>query len=209
MMSSEDLTQDQSHRKERVQRRYNPYLLKDARGSSGGGSKTCIKTLTKHLLQTLSDDSNPITHSDIGLRSDHVVSLATGHQKPDGPSHRRAHVKERNAKLMDQREEAMSSVLSNTSVYINGYLLGTTDIEMKRVITEAGGQVLQSASNATHIVSSQPLSGTKTRNLLKSSSKTRRYVVKPEWVMDSISAGRRLDEESYKLTRGDACDVVL
>ena len=36
----------------------------------------------------------------------------------------------------------MTSVLSNTRIYINGYLRGTTDIEMKRVITEAGGQVL-------------------------------------------------------------------
>ncbi|KAF8272539.1 hypothetical protein EI94DRAFT_302066 [Lactarius quietus] len=197
-MSSENLTQDKSHRKECVQRRYNPYPLKDTRSSSSDGSKT---TLTKHLLQTLSDESNPITHSDIGLRSDHVVSLATGHQKPDGPRHRRAYAKERNAKLRDQREEAMSSVLSNTRIYINGYLRGTTDIEMKRVIAEAGGQVLQSASNATHIVSSQPLNGTKTQNLLRSSNRTRRYVVKPEWVMDSISAGRRLKEESYKLTR--------
>ena len=114
----------------------------------------------------------------------------------------------------------MSSVLSNTRIYINGYLRGTTDIEMKRVITEAGGQVLfvqnyhaphypltmhrQSVSNATHIVSSQPLNGTKTQNLLKSSSRTKRYVVKPEWVVDSISAGRRLQEERYKLTRGVA-----
>lgn len=135
-MSSENLTQNQSHRKERVQRRYNPYHLKD----TSGGSKT--KSLTRHLLQTLTEDSNPITHSDIGLRSDHVVSLATGHQKPDGPSHTRLYVKERNAKLRDQREEATSNVLSNTSIYINGYLRGTTDIEMKRVITEAGGQVL-------------------------------------------------------------------
>ena len=87
-------------------------------------------------------------------------------------------------------------------------------------ITEAGGQVLfvqnyhaphypltmhrQSVSNATHIVSSQPLNGTKTQNLLKSSSRTKRYVVKPEWVVDSISAGRRLQEERYKLTRGVA-----
>jgi hypothetical protein len=114
----------------------------------------------------------------------------------------------------------MSSVLSNTRIYINGYLRGTTDIEMKRVIAEAGGQVLfvqdyytlhdsliiyrQSASNATHIVSSQPLNGTKTQNLLKTSSRTKRYVVRPEWVMDSISAGRRLKEETYKLTRSVA-----
>lgn len=203
-MSLENPTQDKSHRKERVQRRYNPYPLKDTRDSSSDGTKTCTKTLTKHLLQTLTDDSNPITHSDIGLRSDHVVSLATGHQKPEGSSHRRAYAKERNAKLKDQRDETITSVLSNTRIYINGYLRGTTDIEMKRVITEAGGQILQSASNATHIVSSQPLNGTKTQNLLKSSGRTKRYVVKPEWVMDSISAGRRLQEERYKLTRGVA-----
>ena len=69
-MSSENPTQDKSHRnlKERVQRRYNPYTLKDTRGSSSDGS-TRTKTLTKHLLQTLTEDSNPITHSDIGLRS--------------------------------------------------------------------------------------------------------------------------------------------
>jgi hypothetical protein len=73
---------------------------------------------------------------------DHVVSLATGHQKPEGSSHRRAYAKERNAKLKDQRDETITSVLSNTRIYINGYLRGTTDIEMKRVITEAGGQIL-------------------------------------------------------------------
>jgi hypothetical protein len=68
-MSSENPTQDKSHRKERVQRRYNPYPLKDTKDSSSDGTKTCTKTLTKHLLKTLTDDSNPITHSDIGLRS--------------------------------------------------------------------------------------------------------------------------------------------
>jgi hypothetical protein len=31
--------------------------------------KPSTSALTKHLLNTLSDDSNPITHSDIGKRS--------------------------------------------------------------------------------------------------------------------------------------------
>ena len=61
-MSSVNQTQDKSHRKERVQCRYNPYPLKAT-------SSDCTKTLTKHLLETLADESNPITHSDIGLRS--------------------------------------------------------------------------------------------------------------------------------------------
>jgi hypothetical protein len=33
-------------------------------------------------------------------------------------------------------------VLNNTRIYINGYLQDTTDIEMKRVIIEAGGRVV-------------------------------------------------------------------
>ncbi|SRR6266404_797983 len=47
----------------RSDRKQYQYPLRD---TGGGGSKT---SLTKHLLQTLTDDSNPITHSDIGLRS--------------------------------------------------------------------------------------------------------------------------------------------
>jgi len=107
----------------------------------------------------------------------------------------------RNQKLKAQREEAVLGALNNTRVYINGYLRDTTDIEMKRIITEAGGQPVQSASNATHIITSQCLSGTKTDRLLTTSRGRKPYVVKPEWVIDSIAAGRRLREEKYSVVR--------
>jgi uncharacterized protein (DUF1786 family) len=48
----------------------------------------------------------------------------------------------RNEKLKDQREDMALGALNNTRIYINGYLRDTTDIEMKRIITEAGGRAL-------------------------------------------------------------------
>jgi hypothetical protein len=73
---------------------------------------------------------------------DRVISLTTGHQKPDGRSHRQEYVSNRNQKLKDLRKAVVSGALCNTRIYINGYLRDTTDIEMKRIITEAGGQAL-------------------------------------------------------------------
>ncbi|KAH9966056.1 hypothetical protein BC827DRAFT_1259180 [Russula dissimulans] len=191
-------THQESHSKETVDHKCVPYPKKDPRGSNGVVSKACIqRTLTQHLLNTLMDESNPITHSDIGSRSDRVVSLTKGHQRSEGRVSRQGYTRGRNQKLKAQREEAVLGALNNTRVYINGYLRDTTDIEMKRMITEAGGQPVQSASNATHIITSQRLSGTKTDRLL-----TRKpYVVKPEWVIDSIGAGRRLREEKYSVVR--------
>ena len=45
-------------------------------------------------------------------------------------------------KLAEQLpQESTSQVLRNVRVYINGYLEDTTDIEMKRIVTLAGGQI--------------------------------------------------------------------
>jgi len=133
--------------------------------------------------------------------ADRVVSLTTGHQRSDGRGNRQEYVRNRNLKLKNQREEEILGVLNNTRIYINGYLRDTTDIEMKRIIADAGGQALRSASNATHIVTSQHLSGNKTHRLLTTSRGTKPFVVRPEWVTDSIAAGRRLREDKYLLVK--------
>jgi hypothetical protein len=73
---------------------------------------------------------------------DRVISLTTGHQRPEGRSQRQGYVRHSNQKLKDQREEKVLGALCDTRIYINGYLRDTTDIEMKRIITEAGGQAL-------------------------------------------------------------------
>ncbi|KAI9512247.1 hypothetical protein F5148DRAFT_59582 [Russula earlei] len=187
-----------NHGKNSVDNKYEPYDPSSTGSSNGGSvSKACTqRTLTRHLLNTLTDESNPITHSDIGIRSDHVVSITKGHQRSDGRGQRQGYVRMRNQKLKQQRETVVLGVLNNTRVYVNGYLRDTTDIEMKRIITEAGGQALQSASNATHIITSEHLSGAKAHKMFTTSQV---YIVRPEWVTDSIAAGRRLREEKYML----------
>lgn len=135
-------------------------LLKD------GQSKPSSSALTKHLLNTLGDKSNPITNSTIYERSgmfehdylvawttaahdcgftDHISSAATGHQRSEGRGPHKSYLEVRAKKLAEQLPEKPSEgaqVLRNVRIYINGYLENTTDIEMKRVVALAGGQVL-------------------------------------------------------------------
>ncbi|KAF9055531.1 hypothetical protein BDZ89DRAFT_1088102 [Hymenopellis radicata] len=166
------------------------------------------------LLNTLPHESNPLTHSDLYERSDHVVSLSTGHQVADGrtPGSHPDYIQLRGKKLEVQRQVSAdvkndgSRILRNTRIYINGFLADTTDIEMKRIITQAGGQVLMTPSGATHILTSQGLSGSKTHKLL--TSKKPVHVVKPEWVTDSIDAGKRLSERPYNIIKSQGSGTL-
>lgn len=200
-------------KEKRIKHRYNPYGAGNGKERSHEQWKdkkrtekvphplhnASPSTIRKHLLSTLSDESNPITHSDIGLRSDHVVSAATGHQRSDGRGSARQYYESRKQKLEYQTPSKGSALFSNVRVYINGYLRDTTDIEMKRIVAQAGGEVLHTASRATHILTSQQLSGSKTHRLLTTKSKVKVHVVKPEWILDSIKAGKRLKERKYSM----------
>ena len=76
-------------------------------------------------------------------RKDIVVSIATGHQVAEnGGRGRRQYRDFRNQKIKDQMQESNSKVLQDARIYINGYLDNTTDIEMKRIISSAGGRVM-------------------------------------------------------------------
>ncbi|TBU32895.1 hypothetical protein BD311DRAFT_785510 [Dichomitus squalens] len=216
--------QEPANKTERQKYRYNPYgvsrsnerkfedwkdkkrtekilapLLKE--GESAPQAKPSSRALTKHVLNTLKDESNPITHSNIYLRTDHICSAATGHQRSDGRGPRKSYMEVRRDKLAKQLPETSTEVLRNVRVYINGYLDNTTDIEMKRIVTLAGGQVMHTASGATHILTSQQLSGAKTHKLLTTKSKGIVHVVRPEWVTDSIDAGKRLSEKDYAVIK--------
>ncbi|KAI0677124.1 hypothetical protein C8Q78DRAFT_1065749 [Trametes maxima] len=192
-------------KKERILAR----LHKDTEGKPEDQSgpvkqKPSSAALTKHLLNTLGDESNPITNSDIYQRSDHISSAATGHQRSDGRGPRKSYIEVRDKKLAQQLPEKPADgaqVMRNVRIYINGYLDNTTDIEMKRIVTLAGGQVLRTASGATHILTSQQLNGSKTQKLLTTKSKNIVHVVRPEWVTDSIGAGLRLSEREYSVIK--------
>ncbi|KAH7887625.1 hypothetical protein F5I97DRAFT_862317 [Phlebopus sp. FC_14] len=169
------------------------------------GNKPSSSTIAKHLLKTLSDESNPITHSNIYERSDVVVSAATGHQRGEGRPGGgtfKEYFKDRAKKLDLQRKlEPTGGVLCNVRVYIGGYLSGTTDIEMKRVVALAGGTTLLTPRGATHILTSQQLSGSKTHKFLTTKSRHPIHVVRPEWVTDSVKSGKRLQEAQYAVIR--------
>lgn len=167
--------------------------------------------ITKHLLSTLSDESNPITHSDAYERAEHIVSASTGHQVSNGghnriASNRRAYLDDRAEKLAVQKGETKgaptdSQVLRGVRIYINGYLRGTTDIELKRLAARAGATTLPTPSGATHIVTSMPLSGSKTHKFLTGKARAPAQVVQPEWVTESIDAGKRLSERRYAVVQ--------
>ncbi|KIM39324.1 hypothetical protein M413DRAFT_447262 [Hebeloma cylindrosporum] len=159
-------------------------------------------SITNGLLTTLSDPHNPITHSNIAERSDYIVPFATGHQVSDGPRKQGSIMATRRSKLRDQQRESVASgagILRNTRIYINGYLESTTDIEKKRIIVEAGGEIVLSPSRCTHIVTSRGLAGSKTQKILTKKSKV--YVVKPEWVLDSVAIGKRRSEQTYAIVK--------
>lgn len=155
--------------------------------------------MTKFLLETLDSKTNPITHSDIGHQSDHIVSVATGHQVADNCRVRRLYLKDREHKLANQIVENSvdGQVLKGVHVYINGFLENTTDTEIKAAVLRAGGQILPSLSKCTHILMS-PLCNSKFKHQFRTSKiQNKHCIVKPEWVWDSIKAKRRQPERPY------------
>lgn len=152
--------------------------------------------------------------------------MATGHQRSDGRGNQRPYLDARRKKLSDQRPEQESStganVLHGVRIYIGGYLDNSTDIEMKRIVALAGGQIQSvrspkcplapplivernrhTASGATHILTSQQLSGSKTQKLLTGKSRAIVHVVRPQWVTESIEAGKRLPERTYSVLKNN------
>ncbi|KAJ7276544.1 hypothetical protein B0H12DRAFT_1085889 [Mycena haematopus] len=191
---------------ERDDRKYKPYTLN--RKDASKSEQPSAAAVTKFLLSTLADESNPITHSDSGDNQMYCFSTSTGHQVSEGSGNRRSYLERSAQKIGVQRAAAketgpqQSQVLVNVKCYISGYLENTTDMEMKRIIISAGGKVLSGASQATHIITSQHMSGSKTHHILNAKSKSRvPHVVKPEWVTDSIEAGRRRSEREYSVIK--------
>jgi hypothetical protein len=104
--------------------------------------------LTKKLLGSLTDPTNPITHSNIVERTEFYVPFATGHQVAEQPNGRRSYVAHREDKLHIQQENTQvtsgqsSNILKGVKVFISGYLASTTDTEVKRLVMQSGGRVV-------------------------------------------------------------------
>ena len=75
--------------------------------------------------------------------------MATGHQRSDGRANQTQYLKSRSKKLEEQlsdRGSGSAGILQGVRVYIDGYIDNTTDIEMKRIVSLAGGTVMSVAT---------------------------------------------------------------
>lgn len=65
------------------------------------------------------------------------------------------------------------------------------------------------AAGATHILTSQQLNGGKTHKILTKSARIKVHVIKPEWVTDSINAGKRLSERNYSVIKNTTTGTLV
>ncbi|XP_014860966.1 PREDICTED: DNA repair protein REV1 isoform X1 [Poecilia mexicana] len=98
-----------------------------------------------------------------------------------------------NASREKQKEGTGSSIFSGVSIYVNGYTDPSAD-ELRRLMMVHGGQfhVYYSRSKTTHIIANN-LPNCKIQELRGEK------VIRPEWITDSIKAGRLLPCFKYQL----------
>jgi len=62
----------------------------------------------------------------------------------EGRQNRKLYLQDREGKLSAQwaRSSESNGIFQSVRIYLSGYLNGTTDIEMKRIIAEGGGQTV-------------------------------------------------------------------
>ncbi|KAG8906443.1 hypothetical protein FRB99_006859 [Tulasnella sp. 403] len=171
--------------------------LNSPQSSSLSLSRAVAARQTAEILKTLKDASNPITHDLASKRSEYITSCATGHERSEG-SRRSSYFKSRNQKLREQQQNhgLSGNVLRGVRAYI-GYCETNTDIELRRTISMAGGTTTYNESSATHIITSQWLSASKTQSFLNGQRRTKLHVVSPAWLDDSIKKGKRQSEWRY------------
>lgn len=92
-----------------------------------------------------------------------------------------------------QKDGNSSSIFSGVAIYVNGFTDPSAD-ELRRLMMLHGGQyhVYYSRSKTTHIIATN-LPNAKIKELKGEK------VVRPEWIMESIKAGRLLSHIPYQL----------
>ncbi|XP_010021777.1 PREDICTED: DNA repair protein REV1 isoform X1 [Nestor notabilis] len=95
--------------------------------------------------------------------------------------------------IQHQRDGNSSSIFSGVAIYVNGFTDPSAD-ELRRLMMLHGGQyhVYYSRSKTTHIIATN-LPNAKIKELKGEK------VVRPEWIVESIKAGRLLSHIPYQL----------
>ncbi|XP_077152658.1 DNA repair protein REV1 [Ranitomeya variabilis] len=97
------------------------------------------------------------------------------------------------APLQQEKDGTATSIFTGVSIYVNGYTDPTAD-QLRHLMMLHGGQfhVYYSRSKTTHIIATN-LPNSKIKELKDEK------VVRPEWITDSIKAGRLLSYVPYQL----------
>nr|XP_028583712.1 DNA repair protein REV1 isoform X1 [Podarcis muralis] len=97
------------------------------------------------------------------------------------------------AAMQHQKDGTSSGIFNGVAIYVNGFTDPSAD-ELRRLMMLHGGQyhVYYSRSKTTHIIATN-LPNAKIKEL------KREKVVRPEWIIDSIKAGRLLSYIPYQL----------
>ncbi|KAJ3023570.1 deoxycytidyl transferase [Thoreauomyces humboldtii] len=104
--------------------------------------------------------------------------------------HKRRKLEEQGQEVNSQ--ENLSSVLVGVIIYFNGYLGDMTYLEWRRLVLQHGALVRDRPSgDVTHIIATQMTESKKVA--------IRKPVLTPNWLLDSISAGRQLPTSAYRL----------
>ncbi|KXS20970.1 hypothetical protein M427DRAFT_51922 [Gonapodya prolifera JEL478] len=120
----------------------------------------------------------------------------------------RKYMEERKKKLAEQGAALVTTdapqrpqSLTGVVVHLLGYLgPSNTNLALRKLIVEHGGTCnSQTSSSTTHIVGTSLCSSKLHRILRASATPGARYihVVRPEWIHECVSKGRRVDEEPF------------
>ena len=112
----------------------------------------------------------------------------------DGREYMRAKKRKLRDQFADLVQEQASNIFAGVTVYVNGWTQPNAD-ELKRLVHAHGGRYeynLYGDACVTHTIATN-LPHAKIRNLNGG------FVCTPDWIVDSVAAGRRLPEESYLL----------
>ncbi|KAI8812064.1 BRCT domain-containing protein [Cladochytrium replicatum] len=108
---------------------------------------------------------------------------------------------ERVRKLRSQAVEARTGIFKGITVYFNGFLGSThSDLTIKEMLQENGGSYTPffSKTTVTHMICTS-LANSKILKLTSTKKISSQFVVHPDWLVDSVKAGKRLPESKYQL----------
>jgi hypothetical protein len=100
---------------------------------------------------------------------------------------------------LSEQNPPKTALFSTKVFFVNGYLdLDMIDLEFRKLILAHGGSLSKSPSHAHYIIATQ-LNASKTEKALKSKSK--KVILRPQWVLHSVEQKRLLPFRDYLLLR--------